>query len=66
MKHVPTLVYGNKMDIPSSVKNVSTIARDLRLDRKSANFGQWYIQPSCAQTADGLYEGLEWMSDRLK
>lgn len=26
----------------------------------------WYIQATCATTGDGLYEGLEWLSNQLK
>lgn len=26
----------------------------------------WYIQPSCAMTGDGLVEGLDWLSEKLK
>ena len=26
----------------------------------------WYIQPSCATTGDGLYDGLTWLTSRSK
>lgn len=26
----------------------------------------WYIQATCATSGDGLYEGLDWMSNQLK
>merc|ERR1712164_60350 len=26
----------------------------------------WYIQSTCATTGDGLYEGLDWLSNSLK
>ncbi|KAF7496198.1 ADP-ribosylation factor 2 [Sarcoptes scabiei] len=26
----------------------------------------WYIQATCATTGDGLYEGLDWLSNQLK
>lgn len=26
----------------------------------------WYVQPSCATTGDGLYEGLTWLSSNCK
>ena len=26
----------------------------------------WYIQATCATTGDGLYEGLDWLSNTLK
>ena len=27
---------------------------------------QWYIQATCATSGDGLYEGLDWLSNQLK
>jgi len=26
----------------------------------------WYVQPSCATTGDGLYEGLTWLTSNHK
>lgn len=26
----------------------------------------WYIQATCATSGDGLYEGLDWLSNELK
>ncbi|KAG7249794.1 hypothetical protein CRUP_020629 [Coryphaenoides rupestris] len=26
----------------------------------------WYIQATCATSGDGLYEGLDWLSNQLK
>jgi len=26
----------------------------------------WYIQATCATNGDGLYEGLDWLSNQLK
>jgi len=26
----------------------------------------WYIQATCATSGDGLYEGLDWLSNALK
>jgi len=27
---------------------------------------KWYIQSTCATSGDGLYEGLDWLSNELK
>ena len=27
---------------------------------------KWYIQATCATSGDGLYEGLDWLSEQLK
>ena len=26
---------------------------------------KWYIQPTCAETGEGLFEGLDWLSNNL-
>jgi ADP-ribosylation factor protein 6 len=26
----------------------------------------WYVQPACASTGDGLYEGLTWLTSNHK
>lgn len=26
----------------------------------------WYVQPACATTGDGLYEGLTWLTSNCK
>lgn len=26
----------------------------------------WYIQATCATSGDGLFEGLDWLSNQLK
>jgi len=26
----------------------------------------WYVQPSCATTGDGLHEGLAWLTSNFK
>ena len=29
------------------------------------NFFQWYIQSACATQGEGLYQGLDWLSEEL-
>jgi len=36
-----------------------------KLDLHSLRQRNWYIQASCAPTAEGLYEGLDWMSNQI-
>jgi len=26
----------------------------------------WFVQPSCATTGDGLYDGLTWLNQNVK
>lgn len=37
-----------------------------KLNLHSLRQRPWYIQSTCATTGDGLYEGLEWLSNSLK
>jgi len=57
------LVFANKQDLPNAF-NVQEITEKLGLNQIRNR--QWYIQATCATTGDGLYEGLDWLSDTLK
>ena len=56
------LVYANKQDLPNAM-TTSEISEKIGLN--SISNRKWYIQGSCASTGDGLYEGLDWLSDTL-
>eukprot|EP00747_Dinoflagellata_sp_TGD_P164826 gnl/TRDRNA2_/TRDRNA2_185295_c0_seq1.p1 gnl/TRDRNA2_/TRDRNA2_185295_c0~~gnl/TRDRNA2_/TRDRNA2_185295_c0_seq1.p1 ORF type:complete len:238 (-),score=38.07 gnl/TRDRNA2_/TRDRNA2_185295_c0_seq1:257-970(-) len=56
----PLLVFANKQDIPRSM-STAEIADKLSLHKIRDR--PWYIQASCAMTGDGLYEGLDWLSN---
>merc|ERR1711904_338039 len=56
------LVYANKQDLP----NAMTVAEvSDRLGLHALRNRPWHIQSSCATNGDGLYEGLDWMSQTL-
>ena len=57
----PLLVLANKQDLPNA-KPVSEITEALGLHKLRNR--QWYIQATCAVTGDGLYEGLDWLSNQ--
>lgn len=57
------LVLANKQDLPNAM-NVSQISENLGLT--SLRTRAWYIQSTCATSGDGLYEGLEWLSNVVK
>lgn len=57
------LVLANKQDLPNAM-NAAEITEKLNLH--SLRQRPWYIQSTCATTGDGLYEGLEWLSNSLK
>ena len=57
------LVFANKQDLPNAM-NAAEITDKLGLH--SLRQRMWYIQAACATSGDGLYEGLEWLSNNLK
>ncbi|XP_019734445.1 ADP-ribosylation factor 1-like [Hippocampus comes] len=57
------LVFANKQDLPNAM-TASEITDKLGLH--SLRDRQWYIQATCATNGEGLYEGLDWLSNRLK
>ncbi|KAI8643111.1 ADP-ribosylation factor 1 [Parasitella parasitica] len=57
------LVFANKQDLPNAM-NPAEITDKLGL--QSLRNRSWFIQTACATAGDGLYEGLEWLSNNLK
>ncbi|RYH21089.1 GTP-binding protein [archaeon] len=57
------LVYLNKIDIPTGRMNLAHMTKQFEL---SGSKRKMRIQPCCASTGEGLYEGLEWLTNALK
>ncbi|KAH9391106.1 GTP binding [Tyrophagus putrescentiae] len=61
-----TILYKLKLgeiDLPNAM-SAAEITDKLGLH--SLRNRNWYIQATCATTGDGLYEGLDWLSNQLK
>jgi ADP-ribosylation factor protein 1 len=56
------LVFANKQDLPHAM-NAAEITDKLGLH--SLRQRNWYIQSTCATSGEGLYEGLDWLSNNL-
>lgn len=56
------LVFANKQDLPNAMP-VSEVTEKLGLN--SLRNRKWYIQSACATQGQGLYEGLDWLSNEL-
>ena len=50
-------------DLPNAM-NAAEVTDKLGLH--SLRNKTWYIQATCATSGDGLYEGLDWLSNQLK
>eukprot|EP00483_Globobulimina_turgida_P008312 UN08328 len=62
LKDATLLILANKQDLPNAI-NVNEVIK--RLDLESLINRTWMIQETCAMSGDGLYEGLEWLSNKL-
>eukprot|EP00027_Filamoeba_sp_ATCC50430_P001015 CAMPEP_0168555590 /NCGR_PEP_ID=MMETSP0413-20121227/8420_1 /TAXON_ID=136452 /ORGANISM="Filamoeba nolandi, Strain NC-AS-23-1" /LENGTH=179 /DNA_ID=CAMNT_0008586459 /DNA_START=78 /DNA_END=617 /DNA_ORIENTATION=+ len=56
------LVFANKQDLPNAM---SIAEMTDKLGLHSIKNKKWYIQSCCATSGDGLYEGLDWLSNVL-
>lgn len=63
LREAVLLVFANKQDLPGSMK-VAEITDRLGLNKIRNR--QWFIQGSSAPTGDGLYEGLDWLTQVLE
>ncbi|KAI4315000.1 hypothetical protein L6164_027854 [Bauhinia variegata] len=62
LRDATLLVFANKQDLPNAM-NVAEITDKLGLH--SLRQRRWYIQPTCATSGQGLYEGLDWLSSNI-
>ncbi|KAE8585830.1 hypothetical protein XENTR_v10021468 [Xenopus tropicalis] len=63
MRDAIILIFANKQDLADAMKP-HEIQEKLGLTRiRDRN---WYVQPSCANTGEGLYEGLMWLTSNYK
>ncbi|CAG9564670.1 unnamed protein product [Danaus chrysippus] len=56
------LVFANKQDMPNAM-NAAELTNALNLNNLRNR--RWYIQATCATQGQGLYEGLDWLSNEL-
>lgn len=56
------LVFANKQDLPNAMH-----AADMtdKLGLNNLKQRNWFIQPCCATSGEGLFEGLDWLSSNL-
>jgi len=62
LREAVLLVFANKQDLPNAM-SVAEITDKLGLHNLRSR--KWYIQSTCATSGDGLYEGLDWLSNAL-
>ena len=63
LRKTAVLVYANKQDVKGSMSSAE-ISQHLNLT--SIKDHPWHIQACCALTGEGLYQGLEWITNQLR
>lgn len=58
----PVLILANKQDIPGALSVHELVNK---LGMHSVKDRKWFVQASSATSGDGLYEGLDWLSQTL-
>lgn len=56
------LLFANKQDLPNAM-SAAELTEKLGLNQLRNR--RWYIQATCATQGEGLYEGLDWLSNEL-
>ncbi|KAF2689262.1 ARF/SAR superfamily [Lentithecium fluviatile CBS 122367] len=64
MKDALLLVFANKQDLGSAMRP-KEVSDKLQLE-KIAKDHVWKVEPSCATTGEGIFEGLAWLSNNVK
>lgn len=57
------LVLANKQDLPNAVSS-QVVVNELGLPQFHGR--HWFVVSCCANTGQGIYEGLDWLSDKLQ
>ncbi|KAJ1650935.1 ADP-ribosylation factor, Arf Arf6 [Dispira simplex] len=63
MKDCLLLVFANKQDLPGAM-SPTEVTEKLGLNRMRER--TWFVNPSCATSGEGLFEGLTWLSNNIK
>ncbi|XP_018409472.1 PREDICTED: ADP-ribosylation factor-like protein 14 [Nanorana parkeri] len=64
IKNVPVVVLANKQDIPGAL-NADEITRKFNMNKYCSD-RDWYVQPCCAISGQGLAEGFSKVSEFVK
>eukprot|EP00455_Lapot_gusevi_P011381 TRINITY_DN1523_c0_g3_i1.p1 TRINITY_DN1523_c0_g3~~TRINITY_DN1523_c0_g3_i1.p1 ORF type:complete len:195 (+),score=38.70 TRINITY_DN1523_c0_g3_i1:93-677(+) len=66
LQNAAVLVLANKQDLPRAM-SVSEVTERLALPSLSRGLAPrpWHVQACCAVTGEGIYQGLDWLSDTV-
>lgn len=57
------LVFANKQDLPNAASTAEIVNA---LGLPDLKHREWYIMSCCATNGAGLFEGLDWLADKLR
>ena len=63
LRNAALLVFANKQDLPRAM-SVADVTQALELQTLGGR--KWFVSGTCATTGEGLYEGLDWLSQTLQ
>lgn len=61
LQRCKVLIYANKQDLPNAL-NAQQVAAQMGLNSLRQD---WYVQPCVGKSVEGLYEGLDWLNNKL-
>ena len=62
LRDAALLIFANKQDLPKAM-TAAEITEKLGL--QDLHRRDWWIQPTCARSGDGLYQGFDWLVNYL-
>uniref|UniRef100_A0A7S1XG34 ADP-ribosylation factor n=1 Tax=Compsopogon caeruleus TaxID=31354 RepID=A0A7S1XG34_9RHOD len=62
LRDAALLVFANKQDLPNAALTSEVVNA---LDLPNLRQRNWYIMSCCATNGEGLFEGLDWLSNQL-
>lgn len=62
LRDAVVLVFANKQDLPNAMSAAELVDK---LNLNQLRNRNWHIQATCATQGNGLYEGLDWLSNEL-
>ena len=65
MDRVPVLVFANKQEFPTCMSLPEIVDKSGISRYSMIHCSEWWIQPCCALSGDGLIEGLRWLGSVL-
>ena len=63
LAHAELLVLANKQDLPNAMTPAEVTEM---MDLPKLRNRNWYVQSTVGTTGEGLYQGLDWLTEKLE